>query len=137
GDGNDPQIDSYSIPVSEQTESHIVIAGISEDGYARLKKNIEQYPGLDLRTGQRRYYPFSESASHVIGTMAPVSDKELLNDPNEDDELRKYWPNDRIGRTGVESLAEQTLRGSRGRIVKIEGKEQPDETCPPTSGKDV
>jgi penicillin-binding protein 2 len=38
-------------------------------------------------------------------------------------ELRKYWPADQVGRTGIESLCEDTLRGTRGKIESVIGTE--------------
>jgi cell division protein FtsI/penicillin-binding protein 2 len=37
-------------------------------------------------------------------------------------ELRRYWPTDLVGRTGLESACEDTLRGTRGKIVRVAGK---------------
>jgi len=69
------------------------------------------YPFLVLAENNLRVYPGAEIFSHLIGYVGSV---------NEDDLNRGYGFykfNDKIGRDGLESFYEETLRGRRGEIL--------------------
>jgi penicillin-binding protein 2 len=124
GGKSNPELDNFNIEVSEQTEAHVIVNNISTDVHNQLKKRLEKFPGLLLRPSKHRIYPYGEVACHVIGHLAPVDKPDLDNDPNDGNELLEYYPNDRIGRGGVEALCELTLRGQRGRIERLLGHEE-------------
>lgn len=132
-----PKLDQFRIEVAEETQSHVIISDIDVEAINYLGKNIDRFPGLSLRPGVHRVYPFRDVAAHVLGRIAKVTREDLEKDPNRDDELRKYWQNDLIGRTGIEALAEPTLRGSRGRMIRHYGQSQLVEDVSPVPGKDV
>ena len=98
---------------------------------------MEKYPGLVLRPSKHRYYPYGEAACHVLGHMSVVTREDLQNDPNDDDELRQYYPNDMIGRDGVEALCDQAMRGARGRIERLVGRDAIVSSVDPAAGRDV
>ena len=58
-----------------------------------------------------RFYPFGDTASHVIGYVAAVSEKELGQD--NDDPLLEL-PDFRIGKNGVEKALDLEMRGTAG-----------------------
>ena len=133
-----PQIDNYSVLVSEQTETHAVLHAIDNDAYLVLDKLRERCPGLELKKGVRRNYPYMDMACHVIGHMSPVVGEDIKNDPNLDkDESKKYFINDMIGRSGVERMAEQVLRGSKGQLIRQTGNDAVTQTIPAKPGEDV
>lgn len=127
-----------SITVAEELADHPILKAISTELQNNLRKHIEQYPGLVLKPGVQRYYPYDDTACHLIGRVARVTQEDLKSDPNVGvDELRQYLPNDLIGRTGIEKLAEPLLRGTRGRIETVEGRDGEAGRTEPTPGKDV
>ena len=132
-----PELESFNVEVSEQTESHVILNNVSNDVHIRLKKRLEEFPGLELRPSKYRHYPLGDIACHVIGRMSAVTEDDLLGDPNPKDGLRKYLPNDQIGRAGIEALADQALRGSRGRVERLIGDDRIIGTVLPTRGQDV
>lgn len=133
-----PQLDNFKVTVAEQTESHPILRAIDNEAYIKLDKLREKCPGLELKKGTRRDYPYHDIGCHVVGNLAPVMKEDLAADPNLDkDETKKYFYNDLIGRSGVERLAERMLRGSRGVVVRQAGKDTVLETVPPTPGQDV
>ncbi len=132
-----PQLDSFAIDVSEQTDAHVILTAITPEAHIALKKRLEEFPGLVLRPSKHRFYPYGSVACHVLGHLANVSREDQQADPNLHDELRHYLPNDLIGRAGVESLAEQLLRGTRGRIERIVGHDGIVGSVEPQGGKDV
>jgi penicillin-binding protein 2 len=128
--GDEIQLDSFDLSVGEQTAAYVILADVGEGLINYFGKEPELYPGLVLRPGIKRVYPYEEAGCHLIGHMSKVTREDLAGD-DDLDELRKYWPNDVAGKTGVEALAEPVLRGSRGRMVKGE------EVTKPKAGEDV
>ncbi len=136
-----PELDSFKVTVSEQTETHVILKAIDNDAYTALDKLRERWPWLELKKSTHRFYPFNDIACHVIGNLAPVMKEDLEKNANvlamAGDDSRKYFYNDSIGRSGLERLCEPELRGSRGSMVRQVGREGVVETIAPTPGKDV
>jgi penicillin-binding protein 2 len=80
------------------------------DEMARISVNTPELPGVSIEQGSTRYYPFGETASHVVGYVAAVSEKEL---EGADDPLLEL-PDFRIGKNGVEKANDLALRGTAG-----------------------
>lgn len=76
---------------------------------ARIQYHLPQLPAVFIEEGQWRNYPFADHASHLLGYVGKVAEKEV----SEDDPLLKL-PNMKIGKNGVEALFEQRLRGVAG-----------------------
>src|SRR5712671_5445945 len=53
---------------------------LSWEEMARIEVNTLELPGVSIEQGLIRHYPFGEEASHVLGYVAPVSEKELTGD---------------------------------------------------------
>lgn len=134
---SDPELDSFRIDVAEQSEAHVILSNISPEAHNHLKKSLERFPGLVLRPSKHRFYPYASAASHVIGNLSSVTGEDLRGDPNDGNELLEYYPNDAIGRSGVEALCETALRGSRGRIERSVGRDDPLSQTAPRRGRDV
>lgn len=131
-----PELESFDIQVSEQTEAHVILPDISPETHTRLRKLQEGFPGLVLRPGKHRHYPYQAIACHILGSLSNVTREDLKNDPNAQDDLRRYYYNDLIGRSGIEALCDQALRGSRGRVVYQSGRD-PVVEAQPVPGRDV
>ncbi len=93
----------------------------------RLKRNVDrttvayvaehesELPGVDVEFEPLRRYPLGQMASHLLGYVGEVSDKEL-----EDPERADYLRGDLIGKMGVERQYERYLRGEAGkRFVEV------------------
>jgi penicillin-binding protein 2 len=132
-----PQIDNFSALVTEQLETHAVLHAIDNDAYLVLNKLRERCPGLELRKGVRRNYPLMDVACQVIGNLSPVMREDLDKDPNKGDDRREFEINDYVGRGGIERLAEQKLRGSRGLKVLKAGSDEVEQTVEPQPGENV
>lgn len=88
----------------------------------RLKRNVDiksvafvsehrdQLPGVEVESEPLRRYPLGLMASHLLGYVGEISDKELL-DPHYGD----YLSGDLIGRMGIERRYEKILRGQDGK----------------------
>ncbi|MEO5678276.1 MAG: penicillin-binding protein 2, partial [Acidimicrobiales bacterium] len=106
-----------------------VAFGVPTEKVIFMKENSETFPGVDAVPLASRRYPLGRLASHVVGTVGPITQKELdkaqaqkrpqdgLVDPV--DECRGYKDNDEIGKTGVEASFDGQLRGKPG-VVALE-----------------
>ncbi|MDG1401726.1 MAG: penicillin-binding protein 2 [Candidatus Binatia bacterium] len=72
-----------------------------------LETNEHRLPGVRLAVGPMRTYPEGDLASHILGYVGEVSEKDLSN-------RQQYRPGDRIGKTGAEQMWESNLRGASG-----------------------
>jgi len=138
GESDDgPQIDQFVVSVSEEIEPHVILRDISMDVQNELRRHPEEYPGLVLRPGLARFYPYDDVACHILGHLGKVNREDLLADANRGNPQRQYLPNDDIGRAGIEWLCEPALRGSMGRITSQWGDDTGGKVEPPTPGQDV
>lgn len=75
----------------------------------RLSELKTIYPGVDLVVEARRYYPFGRFASHLLGYMGKMSQREWR-----ERKLKGYRVDSRTGRVGLEKIFEDELRGRDG-----------------------
>ncbi|HEX9809021.1 MAG TPA: penicillin-binding protein 2 [Alphaproteobacteria bacterium] len=76
---------------------------------ARIEINSPDLPGVHIEVGQTRFYPYGESAVHLVGYVGAVAVEELTGDP------LLELPSFRIGKSGVEKVHDLRLRGRAGR----------------------
>ena len=86
----------------------LVRPNLSWDEMARIEVATPELPGVSVEPGVTRHYPFGETASHVVGYVAAVSEPELTGDP------LLELPGFRIGKVGVEKSQDTELRGIAG-----------------------
>ena len=142
--------DYADLVVAEENDDHVVLPAVTPEANNALYKRLDRYPWLSLRPGTTRVYPYRDVACHVIGRLSGVTREDLNADPNADDALRRYGNHDLIGRTGLESIWERELRGTRGRIERDLGADESDDDAPaarevarevarvePVAGRDV
>ena len=132
------ELDSFDVHVSEERDVHIILPNIDYALRNELARRAGNYPGLLLREGVLRYYPYGSVACQTIGRTAKVTGEDLVKDPRQDEPRGKYAPTDEIGRDGMEKLFEPQLRGTRG----LEAQNDIDngtltEESPPVPGADV
>lgn len=85
---------------------------VSKETVYRIQENSVKYPGVDVETVPVREYVGGKTACHIIGTVGPIyaGEYEQLKD-------KGYSYNDKLGKSGIESAAEDYLRGSAGKRV--------------------
>lgn len=76
---------------------------------ARLQVHLSEFPGLEILVRSRRYYKYGPLASHVLGYIGEISQKELKKRKKEG-----YQAGDYIGKYGIEKTFEKVLRGKKG-----------------------
>ena len=79
------------------------------DQVIKFKENEDIFNGLEITTKLIRHYPYKTVAAHVIGYTQPITDSEfkILS-------KKGYKLNDLIGRTGIEFVYEDLIRGEWG-----------------------
>ena len=87
----------------------LIRSNLSWEEMARIEVNTLELPGVSIEQALTRFYPFGDTASHLVGYVAAVSDKEL----DEDDPLLEL-PDFRIGKSGIERTYDLDLRGTAG-----------------------
>ncbi|MDO4297255.1 MAG: penicillin-binding transpeptidase domain-containing protein [Lachnospiraceae bacterium] len=95
----------------QRYQSVTIARNISQDTMAQIQENMADFPGIDITEEYRRVYANAESLAPLIGYTGKISQEELeeLQEENED-----YDANDIVGKTGLEKVMETTLQGTKG-----------------------
>ncbi len=90
------------------TRSLKIADNISREAVAEFSENGDKFPGINIVVEPQRNYPKGNLASHILGYASQISSEEY--------ETRKdtYDSNDIIGKTGIESIFEEYLKGKNG-----------------------
>lgn len=97
------EVDGYS-----NTKSVQIASNISNASYAKFNEMGTSFSGVSTYTGPTVSYPYGELASHILGYVGIISEPELKNHP-------EYNQNDIIGKTGIEKVFEKYLKGKDGK----------------------
>jgi penicillin-binding protein 2 len=76
-----------------------------------IENNHFELPGIRIEVLPRRDYLYNDLASHLIGYLGEINQKELEQRKNEG-----YQRGDLLGKRGLEKLNEEELRGEKGTI---------------------
>lgn len=106
-------------PVKEESAFHPIVASVDEDLALRVRLELEdKYPWLAVVPGSRRVAHDADALVHVLGRIGAVSRERIAADPLGEDDLRALRAGDQCGVSGVEYVADTTLRGTRGQIIE-------------------
>ncbi len=86
---------------------------LSDDDAARFATQQYRFPGVEIKARLFREYPFRENASHLIGYIGRINEKDQ-QDLEADDEDENYRGTDYIGKGGIEKYYESELHGTTG-----------------------
>ena len=110
--GRDPQDLLEDLEQAEREQSVVRLAeNLPKATMFQLSELETLYPGIDLITEARRYYPFGRFASHLLGFMGKMSPRDWR-----ERKTQGYRQDARIGKMGLESTFEEELRGRDGGI---------------------
>ncbi len=88
-------------------EPILLLSDMSFEDVARIEGQLMHWPGLEIVTRSKRFYPQGKEFSHILGYVAEANEKELAADP--------YLAlGDTVGKQGIEYVFEQRLRGHKG-----------------------
>jgi penicillin-binding protein 2 len=88
---------------------------LSDEEVARFTVQRYRFPGVDVRARLIRHYPHGEIASHVVGYIGRINqrEKEVIEDWPEDEQAN-YRGTEYIGKLGAEQHYERELHGTTG-----------------------
>ncbi|WPC73330.1 penicillin-binding protein 2 [Vibrio porteresiae] len=117
-----------------------ILTQLTEDQVAKFSVNQYKFPGVQITAALKRYYPYGDMLTHVLGYVSRINDKDLARLDREG-KSANYQATRDIGKLGVEKYYEDVLHGtagyqevevnSRGRIIRTL------KYVPPTPGKDI
>lgn len=103
-----------SVRLMEESLFHPIVRDLPPENRIRLELELTDLPFLRLEPAVRRRTDAPPSMAHLIGRLGQVSPQQIESDPFEEDSRRRYLPGELAGTSGVERLAEDALRGTRG-----------------------
>jgi len=125
---------------SRRFTSIAIKTGLNEVQVARFAVNQFNFPGVEVKGYQRRYYPYGSALTHAIGYVSKINDRDVER-LDKDGILANYAATHDIGKLGIERYYESTLHGktgyeevevnNRGRVIRQLHEE------PPQAGKDI
>ncbi len=86
---------------------------LSDEEVARFVVNRYRFPGVEIRARLFRQYPFGAIASHALGYIGRINDRDVERIAAWD-ATANYRGTDTIGKAGVELSYEQELHGTTG-----------------------
>ena len=91
------------------TKDNVLFEDLEEEKAHKLMEIINNYPYLEVQVYSKRKYLYDKVASHTIGYVKKISEKEYEN-------LKEagYTPRDMIGKLGIEKTYDDLLRGRNG-----------------------
>ena len=90
------------------TKAITIAENIPREAVAEFSESSEKFAGIDITVEPKREYTSGSLASHILGYASQISQEEY--------ETRKntYSQNDIIGKTGIEYVFEEYLKGKNG-----------------------
>ncbi|HCC04169.1 MAG TPA: hypothetical protein DEP51_04865 [Clostridiales bacterium] len=92
-------------------ETFVPIKSIIADD-TELKNKLLTIPGVKITSIDARVYPLAEASSHLTGYVGQVTKEDLEKNPG-------YSANSVIGKTGLEKIYEERLKGKDGLQIYI------------------
>ena len=90
-----------------------LITDISFHRFSQIQENIWKLPGVGYNVESKRHYPTDIIGSHILGYLSEVTQQEYRSSS-------RYNLGDKAGRSGIEFMYEQDLRGELGaRYVRV------------------
>lgn len=125
---------------SKNFESLPLRTKLTDEEVARFAVNRYRFPGVEIKARLFRQYPLGAIASHVIGYIGRITDKDLARIDDWGDSAN-YKGTDYIGKVGVELSYERELHGTTGvEEVEVDAAGRAVRTLsrtPPISGNDL
>ncbi|MDD5175463.1 MAG: penicillin-binding protein 2 [Sterolibacterium sp.] len=103
---------------SKNFESLPIRTRLSDEEVAKFIAHRYRFPGVDIKARLFRQYPYNESASHLLGYIGRINDRDIGRIEEKDAEPN-YRGTEHFGKTGLELKYEFDLHGQTG-FEKVE-----------------
>lgn len=117
-----------------------ILDHLNEKQVALFSVNQHRLPGVEVKAHLKRYYPYGDTLTHVLGYVAKINDRDLKK-LDKEGKLSNYKATRDMGKLGIERYYEELLHGtsgyqevevnSRGRVIRTL------KYIPPIPGKDI
>ncbi|EHK0751779.1 penicillin-binding protein 2 [Vibrio parahaemolyticus] len=117
-----------------------LLTQLNEKQVAVFSVNQYRFSGVEISATLKRYYPYGEVLTHVIGYVSRINDRDMQRLIREEKDANYQATRD-IGKLGIEKYYEDLLHGtagyqevevnSRGRVIRTL------KYVPPVPGKDI
>ncbi len=113
---------------------------LTDEEVAIFSANQHKFPGVNIKAYLKRYYPYGDALTHVLGYVAKINDKDLSRLEREGT-ISNYKATRDIGKLGIERFYESVLHGTAGyQEVEINSSGRIIRTLkyvPPIPGKNI
>ncbi|SMY17112.1 penicillin-binding protein 2 [Photobacterium aquimaris] len=117
-----------------------ILDHLNEKQVALFSVNQHRLPGVEVKAHLKRYYPYGDALTHVLGYVAKINERDLKK-LDKAGQLSNYKATRDMGKLGLERYYEKLLHGtsgyqevevnSRGRVIRTL------KYIPPIPGKDI
>jgi penicillin-binding protein 2 len=117
-----------------------IATDVDRDLLLYIGERADEFPGVAIASALVRDYPYGDLAAHVLGYVGRISAEEYQAVAGS---KRAYRSDDEIGKTGIEKIFEDDLRGTPGATVFVVDahervlREETDQRVDPVPGNDV
>ncbi|MDK9764790.1 penicillin-binding protein 2 [Vibrio sp. D420a] len=104
-----------------------ILTQLTEDQVAVFSVNQHKFPGVEVTGTLKRFYPYGDVLTHVIGYVSRINDRDMRRLVREEKDANYQATRD-IGKLGIERYYEDILHGtagyqevevnSRGRVIR-------------------
>lgn len=125
---------------SRRFKSIPLLTQLTQEQVALFSVQQHKFPGVTIAATLKRYYPYGDVLTHVIGYVSRINDRDMQRLEREEKDANYQATRD-IGKLGIERYYEDLLHGtagyqevevnSRGRVIRTLKFE------PPIPGKDI
>ncbi|RGE42097.1 penicillin-binding protein 2 [Comamonas testosteroni] len=98
---------------SKSFESIPIRSRLTDEEVAKFAAQRYRFPGVDIKARLFRTYPMKETASHIIGYIGRINQREK-EEIDDSDDAANYRGTEVIGKLGAEKSYEKQLHGQTG-----------------------
>ncbi|WP_418641996.1 penicillin-binding protein 2 [Vibrio chaetopteri] len=117
-----------------------LLTQLTEDQVAIFSVHQHKFPGVEIAANLKRFYPYGDVLTHVIGYVSRINDRDMRRLIREEQDANYQATRD-IGKLGIERYYENILHGTAGyQEVEVNSRGRVLRTLkfvPPLPGKDI
>lgn len=125
---------------SRRFNSIPLLTQLTQEEVAVFAVRQHEFSGIEVNATLKRYYPYGQTLTHVLGYVSRINDKDIQRLTREG-RVQDYQATQDIGKLGIERYYEDILHGSPGyQEVEVNSRGRVIRTLkyqPPIPGKDI